>query len=190
MNEFEQIRAYRLRAHHLDQPLPPEGTLIENLNYTVTAAFSDGSEVERSGEIQLQIPDVGISSFETTKEENGERIVQLKMYNRSDIELEKLTGYTVKVGFYEDNTCNTPLKGDISVVNADGKETPLTADEDGNKILTIGDSNSDQTLLNLIDNDAFVGNFAYKLPDTGFEDGNIEIYVRAWIDDGDGNDLA
>lgn len=172
------------------QPLPPEGTLIENLNYTVTAAFSDGSEVERSGEIPLQIPDVGISSFETTKEENGERIVQLKMYNRSDIELEKLTGYTVKVGFYEDNTCNTPLKGDISVVNADGKETPLTADEDGNKILTIGDSNSDQTLLNLIDNDAFVGNFAYKLPDTGFEDGNIEIYVRAWIVDGDGNEVA
>lgn len=28
MNEFEQIRAYRLRAHHLDQPLPPEGLEI------------------------------------------------------------------------------------------------------------------------------------------------------------------
>ena len=160
----------------LYQPMPAEDTPIENINYKVTATFGDSSTSSRSGTVEIQIPEAGISSVETTAEENGKRTIQLKMYNQSDVELAKMNGYKVKIGFYSDNTCNTELTG----IQASG----VSGNMDGN-VLTI----SDAGILSLIDNDAFVGNFTYTLPESGFADGDITIYVRAWIEDADGNDV-
>ena len=161
------------------QNLPAEDTLIQNLTYTVTAKFADGSVKEMAGTIDLQIPDAGIADFETTKEENGIRSMQLNLYNRSDIELERLNGYQVKVGFYQDNLCNKPMEG-VRYLGSDG-EQPLT-----DSVLTISDAN----MLRLIDNGALVTNFAYTLPETGFADGDITIYAKVWIVDGDGNEVT
>ena len=165
------------------QPLPGEDTLIENLSYTVTAEFADSTSSSQSGTVDLQLPEVGISSVENTAEENGTRTVQIKMYNQSDIELARMEGYQVKIGFYSDNTCNTAVEG-VHVAGVNG-----TMDEN---ILTISDTDT----LSLIDNDAFVGNFTYTLPADGFqgeEEGrtkDITLYVRAWIVDADGNEVT
>ena len=180
--EFDvSIMPNQSRTLTVYQNLPSEDTLIRNPDYRITAKFADGSEAQQDGTAELQVPDVGISSLETTREENGVRTMQLKLYNRSDIELERLDNYRVKVGFYTDNTCNTPMEGEIRVVRTDGPAEPLA---DG--ILTLSKTSD----LHLIDNDAFVYNFEYTLPDSGFADGDINIYTKAWIVDAEGNEIA
>ena len=164
------------------QYLEEEGELISDLRYTVKPTFgADQSVAALTGDIRLQIPDVGISTLETYLEMNGDRMMQMKLYNRSDIELDLLKdrGYSVKIGFYTDSTCNTPADG---VRFLDYGDAALLSNE---PVFTV-----DPSKMNLLDHGALICRFAYTLPDTGFQDGDITLYARAWIEDSEGNEIS
>jgi hypothetical protein len=158
-------------------PLADEGKLIKNITVTTAATFGTGGTISESSEAQTQVADTGIGSLAVTKEENKVRDIQIKLYNQSEIELAGMhtanQSYNVKIGFYNDNLSNDPATG-VTLVPG---ETGMTAADESN-VFTV-----DEDRLTLIDNGAFVGNFKYALPGTGFADGDIPLYATVWIED-------
>ena len=161
--------------------LESEDELISSFGYSINAKFANDDRLEKSGSVNLQIPDSAIAAVDTTKEEHGVRTMQLKLYNQSDIELARLKRYKVRVGFFKDNACMTPLENEIRAIGADGSTTTLA---DGT--ITF----DDPTSLTLIDDDAMVYSFEYTLPEAGFANGDINLYTKVWIEDEEGRELT
>ena len=88
------------------------GDVIEDLTYTVTAAFAGAATCSASGKVYLDYPDVGISALTVTKEQDGLRTVLANLYNQSAASLDKSkSDRRVVLGVYSDPECETPLNG-------------------------------------------------------------------------------
>jgi len=81
---------------------------VKDLSYTVQAAFAANQTKEVSGQVYLDLPDIEILQAEIVREEEGERDIRFLLNNAADADLAE-SGLTVKVGFYTDATCQTPV---------------------------------------------------------------------------------
>lgn len=150
----------------------PTGAAIENTGYTVKAMFDSGETVESTDTLYLDIPDVGISKVETIREQDGERTLRYSLYNLMSAKLaDETDDWRVRIGFYADQSCTTPLK-----------------DENGTDLVS---TIQDQDGLALIDAGAYSGEVAlpvntYMTDENGVTQeipaGGITVYVKAWLE--------
>ena len=150
----------------------PTGTAIENTDYTITAAFADGTTVVLNDTLYLDIPDVGISRVSTVEESNGQRVLRCSLYNALSAKLaDGEDNWRVKVGFYADSDCTTPLK------DADGKDLVLTIDEQSDlALIDAGGYSTEVTLpVHIYMTDEADG--LQEIPASG-----IPVYVEAWVE--------
>ena len=152
------------------------GKKVTDPAYTVTATFGGGasgsaaSGEPATGTVYLNLPDVEITSAQIVSEEEGRRTIQVKLNNHSDAVLEG-SGMQVKLGFYTDATCETPLtKGmenssllissvsDLAMIDEGGYATQVTFD--------VGE---------------FVGANG-EIPESG-----VQVYIKAEVLDSDDN---
>ncbi|MBR5987271.1 MAG: InlB B-repeat-containing protein, partial [Clostridia bacterium] len=136
----------------------PEGA-VSDVEYTVTA--DDTAVVVET--LVLNRPDVGISDMKLLSEENGERIVQVILYNASDIPLAG-SGKTVKLGIYTSPDHEEEKRvGDlITITDADA----LASIDDG--IYSVVQTLSVEDLIGDAD----------EIPASG-----IKLYAYAWVED-------
>ena len=86
--------------------------VLANPDYTVTATFGSGTTARAAastGTINLNVPNLGVSTFETVQQEDGKRVLRFSLYNKSAAQLEN-SGRTVKVGLFSDPECTTPIE--------------------------------------------------------------------------------
>ena len=86
--------------------------VLANPDYTVTATFGSGATARAAastGTINLNVPNLGISTFETVQQEDGKRVLRFSLYNNSAAQLEN-SGRTVKVGLFSDPECTMPIE--------------------------------------------------------------------------------
>lgn len=86
--------------------------VLANPDYTVTATFGSGTTARAAastGTINLNVPNLGVSTFETVQQEDGKRVLRFSLYNNSAAQLEN-SGRTVKVGLFSDLECTTPIE--------------------------------------------------------------------------------
>lgn len=139
---------------YYDVPAPAEG--IHDLNYIVAANFTGGDMEEKTGLLNLDIPDTGIAKVELVSDEQGKRVVQLSMHNISDI---PLTGSQRKVyaGLYTSSLFN-----DVSEVGVE----EITGGE-----------------LELLDEGALTKRFTYNVPPAGISAGGVRLYAKIWVEE-------
>lgn len=173
--------------------------------YSVTATFSDNITVTEKGdvEINLNVHDLGISTFQDTEQANGQRVLQFSLFNNSPAKLES-SGKNVVVGVFSDSSCTVPISSAYldfgSLSNIETREFALN---DGNnetetittKVLSLSDED-----LALIDNGAYQGQLTFNLKayaeaeenaeDFLEEDGEIReagipLYLKVWVEETD-----
>lgn len=86
--------------------------VLANPEYTVTATFGSGATARAAastGTINLNVPNLGVSTFETVQQEDGKRVLRFSLYNNSAAQLEN-SGRTVKVGLFSDPECTMPIE--------------------------------------------------------------------------------
>lgn len=86
--------------------------VLANPDYTVTATFGSGTTARAAastGTINLNVPNLGVSTFETVQQEDGKRVLRFSLYNNSAAQLEN-SGRTVKVGLFSDPECTMPIE--------------------------------------------------------------------------------
>ena len=127
--------------------------VIEDLAYTVTAAFAGGATDSDGGTVYLDYPDVGIAALTVTKEQGGERTVLANLYNQSAASLNK-SGRRVVLGVYSDPECETPLDGKYFMDSTTGEPY----DGDYEMIL-------DGTALNAIDGTGYTQEITFLIDD-------------------------
>ena len=132
----------------------PEGA-VSDPAYTVSG---NGTELG-SGTLTLNRPDVGISGMKILREENGERDIQVRLANSSDIPLAG-SGKTVKLAFYQDPFHENMIGEEITVSAAD------YADIDKGIFTTV--QTIDVTGL-------YSGD---EIPEEG-----LTVYAHAWVDE-------
>lgn len=149
----------------------PTREAIENADYTIRATF--GSEaVELAGTLYLDIPDVGISYVTTVKQADGERTMRYALHNRLSASLaDEEDGWQVKVGFYADQSCTTPLKG------ADGQDLIDAITEKTDLALIDAGGYSAEITLPVASYMMGENGVQEEIPSTG-----IPVYVKAWIE--------
>lgn len=145
----------------------PEDKLV-NPAYTVTASFAGGDIDIVTDILYLDIPDIGISNFETISSENGKRDIQVTLYNSSDSMLYG-SGRRVRIGFYSDEEC-TQLVSQVS--GQEGGQPYTVPMED----------------LVLIDEGAYTRQFTFDIAAFVGEDKEIptegiRLYARAWVEE-------
>ncbi len=134
---------------------------VEDVDYTITV--DDTAVVTET--LVLNRPDVGISGMKLLSEENGERLVQVMLYNASGIPL-KGSGKIVKLALYTSPNYEEEKRvgSIITIQDADA----LASIDDG--IYSVA-----QTLLV----EDLIGD-ADEIPD-----GGIQLYAYAWVEDCD-----
>ncbi|HIY25656.1 MAG TPA: S-layer homology domain-containing protein [Candidatus Acutalibacter pullistercoris] len=178
-----------------------EGT-ITCPEYSVTATFSDNITVTEKGdvEINLNVHDLGISTFQETEQANGQRVLQFSLFNNSPAKLEN-SGKNVVVGVFSDSSCTVPISSAYldfgSLSNIETREFALT---DGNnetetittKVLSLSDED-----LALIDNGAYQGQLTFNLKGYAHDnkddflekgeirDAGISLYLKVWVEETD-----
>lgn len=158
------------------------GDTVEDPAYTVSATFDDGGEqglfsgiarmlgadpntVSVEGTVYLDRPDLQVASAQITREEEGKRDIVVKLVNTSDATLAGHEGRSVRLGFYTDATCATPLEG----IGEGGYVTIDNADD-----LAMIDDGGYAKLFTFDVNDYLAKRDLTEIPDTG-----IEVYVKA-----------
>ena len=94
--------------------------VLANPDYTVTATFGSGATARAAastGTINLNVPNLGVSTFETVQQEDGKRVLRFSLYNKSAAQLEN-SGRTVKVGLFSDPECTTPIESQYASFSA------------------------------------------------------------------------
>lgn len=131
-------------------------TEIHDLNYEVTANFTNGDSAIGSGSLDIDIPDTGISKVELISDEQGKRVIQATLYNSSDV---KLAGSRRKVyaGLYTSPLFINSSKVDVHEIT-------------GNE-------------LDLLDNGTLTLRFTYTVPAGGIPQGGTRLYVREWVEE-------
>lgn len=147
--------------------------VLANPDYTVTATFGSGTTARAAastGTINLNVPNLGVSTFETVQQEDGKRVLRFSLYNNSAAQLEN-SGRTVKVGLFSDPECTMPMESQYASFSAVSTGTRANGAE-----FTI-DSTTD---LAAIDQGAYAGQITMDLaayaksdPENYMENGEI-----------------
>ena len=153
--------------------VPAAPNSIKDTEFTIQAAASSTNLL-----LDLAVPDIGITSIDLLDASEGIRTFEVSLQNLSDIELYQNTDdYVAYLGVYTDQSMENIAKN--------------TADQPMLFTLTPAE-------LGLLDDSALTKVLKYRLPDSGFSNGNIRLYGKVWItEDGtevaqfyDGNDLG
>lgn len=107
--------------------LVPEGSL-KNAEYTVSAETEAGT-FTADGVAEFAKPDLELVSSEIVAEDEGNRTIEFKLCNTSESKLNG-SGRTVKIGFYTDSTCESPVYG-LDAITISDDETLRMIDEGG-----------------------------------------------------------
>lgn len=105
------LQVLRARAQTLAENTTSTG-YQELIGNTVTATFGSGATARAAastGTINLNVPNLGVSTFETLQQEDGKRVLRFSLYNNSAAQLEN-SGRTVKVGLFSDPECTMPIE--------------------------------------------------------------------------------
>lgn len=105
------LQVLRARAQTLAENTTSTG-YQELIGNTVTATFGSGATARAAastGTINLNVPNLGVSTFETVQQEDGKRVLRFSLYNNSAAQLEN-SGRTVKVGLFSDPECTMPIE--------------------------------------------------------------------------------
>ena len=147
--------------------------VLANPDYTVTATFGSGATARAAastGTINLNVPNLGVSTFETVQQEDGKRVLRFSLYNNSAAQLEN-SGRTVKVGLFSDPECTTPIESQYASFCPVGATTRANGAE-----FTINST----TDLAAIDQGAYAGQITMDLaayaksdPENYMENGEI-----------------
>lgn len=166
------LQVLRARAQTLAENTTSTG-YQELIGNTVTATFGSGTTARAAastGTINLNVPNLGISTFETVQQEDGKRVLRFSLYNNSAAQLEN-SGRTVKVGLFSDPECTMPIESQYASFCPVGATTRANGAE-----FTI-DSTTD---LAAIDQGAYAGQITMDLaayaksdPENYMENGEI-----------------
>ena len=147
--------------------------VLANPDYTVTATFGSGTTARAAastGTINLNVPNLGISTFETVQQEDGKRVLRFSLYNNSAAQLEN-SGRTVKVGLCSDPECTMPIESQYASFS------PVSTGTRANGAEFTIDSTTD---LAAIDQGAYAGQITMDLaayaksdPENYMENGEI-----------------
>jgi len=141
----------------VDYDVPDEIIGIHDLNYTLTASFSDGGSKEKTGLLNLDIPDTGIAKVELVSDEQGKRVVQLTLNNLSDIELKNSSNRKIYAGMYTSpEFINESIVGVEEITGSD---------------------------LELLDEGALTERFTYNVSPGGVPSGGVRLYARVWVEE-------
>lgn len=166
------LQVLRARAQTLAENTTSTG-YQELIGNTVTATFGSGTTARAAastGTINLNVPNLGVSTFETVQQEDGKRVLRFSLYNKSAAQLEN-SGRTVKVGLFSDPECTMPIESQYASFCPVGATTRANGAE-----FTI-DSTTD---LAAIDQGAYAGQITMDLaayaksdPENYMENGEI-----------------
>ncbi len=166
------LQVLRARAQTLAENTTSTG-YQELIGNTVTATFGSGTTARAAastGTINLNVPNLGVSTFETVQQEDGKRVLRFSLYNNSSAQLEN-SGRTVKVGLFSDPECTMPIESQYASFCPVGATTRANGAE-----FTI-DSTTD---LAAIDQGAYAGQITMDLaayaksdPENYMENGEI-----------------
>ena len=166
------LQVLRARAQTLAENTTSTG-YQELIGNTVTATFGSGTTARAAastGTINLNVPNLGVSTFETVQQEDGKRVLRFSLYNNSAAQLEN-SGRTVKVGLFSDPECTMPIESQYASFCPVGATTRANGAE-----FTI-DSTTD---LAAIDQGAYAGQITMDLaayaksdPENYMENGEI-----------------
>lgn len=166
------LQVLRARAQTLAENTTSTG-YQELIGNTVTATFGSGTTARAAastGTINLNVPNLGVSTFETVQQEDGKRVLRFSLYNKSAAQLEN-SGRTVKVGLFSDPECTMPIESQYASFSAVSTGTRANEAE-----FTI-DSTTD---LAAIDQGAYAGQITMDLaayaksdPENYMENGEI-----------------
>lgn len=147
--------------------------VLANPDYTVTATFGSGTTARvaaSTGTINLNVPNLGVSTFETVQQEDGKRVLRFSLYNNSAAQLEN-SGRTVKVDLFSDPECTMPIESQYASFCPVGATTRANGAE-----FTINST----TDLAAIDQGAYAGQITMDLaayaksdPENYMENGEI-----------------
>lgn len=141
----------------VDYNVPSEADGIHDLSYTVSADFSNGDVIQKTGTLNIDLPDTGISKVELISDDQGERVIQTTLQNLSDVPLAGNSNRKVYVGFYTNSEYTEESK-----IN----------------VLQVEESN-----LSLLDESALTMRFCYTVPSTGIPSGGTRLYGRIWVEE-------
>lgn len=166
------LQVLRARAQTLAENTTSTG-YQELIGNTVTATFGSGATARAAastGTINLNVPNLGISTFETVQQEDGKRVLRFSLYNNSAAQLEN-SGRTVKVGLFSDPECTTPIESQYASFS------PVSTGTRANGAEFTIDSTTD---LAAIDQGAYAGQITMDLaayaksdPENYMENGEI-----------------
>ncbi len=145
--------------------VPDAGVGIHDVDYTVSAAFTDHSASGKTGSLNLDLPDTGISKVELAGDEPGKRIIQATLQNLSDIPIKDSGNRKVYAAFYTDPGCNEN--------NPDGTSNGTLVEK---KQITGSD-------LDLLNQSALTMRFSYDVPQDGIPSGGVRLYGRIWAEE-------
>jgi hypothetical protein len=137
--------------------VPGEDDEIHDLEYTVSATFKNGDTAEKSGSLNLDVPDTGISRLELVSDEQGERILQATLNNSNDVSLAGRFDRRVYAGLYTSS----------EFVDATEVEVKEITGQD----------------LDLLDKGALTKRFSYQVPLEGIPKGGTRLYARIWVEE-------
>ena len=166
------LQVLRARAQTLAENTTSTG-YQELIGNTVTATFGSGTTARAAastGTINLNVPNLGVSTFETVQQEDGKRVLRFSLYNNSAAQLEN-SGRTVKVGLFSDPECTTPIESQYASFS------PVSTGTRANGAEFTIDSTTD---LAAIDQGAYAGQITMDLaayaksdPENYMENGEI-----------------
>ena len=115
------------------------GSAIKDIDYTVTATFSDKKTKTATDTVYLDYPDVGISTLTVTGEQDGHRTFLATLYNQSAAALNKSRRQVV-LGVYTDPSCSTRINGKYFEDGTEdaGYEVTINIPEDLSRIDSAG----------------------------------------------------
>lgn len=166
------LQVLRARAQTLAENTTSTG-YQELIGNTVTATFGSGTTARAAastGTINLNVPNLGVSTFETVQQEDGKRVLRFSLYNKSAAQLEN-SGRTVKVGLFSDPECTMPIESQYASFS------PVSTGTRANGAEFTIDSTTD---LAAIDQGAYAGQITMDLaayaksdPENYMENGEI-----------------
>ena len=157
-----QLLPNQTKMLYVEYLVPAAQNGIKDISYSVEAAFTSGDKQYASGILGIAIPNAGITAIETVSAGGGLRTFIVSMQNLSDVEFSGNTaGYTAHLGVYTDPDYQT-----------------LAMDSGGNDMLY----QLSALELELLDASALTKLITYKLPDDGFENGDVSLYAKAWAE--------
>ncbi|MEN6316260.1 MAG: S-layer homology domain-containing protein, partial [Clostridiaceae bacterium] len=142
---------------NVNYTVPGALTGIHDLDYMVEATFSNSDVAEKTGKLNLDVPDTGISRVELISDEQGKRVVQATLQNLSNVPLAGASNRKVYAGFY------------------------TSPEYLGESIVDVREITGDDLLL--LDKSALTMRFTYTVPPTGIPKGGIRLYGRIWTEE-------